>query len=73
MVKKTNKRFKIKIVFGHHPWKSSDITVIQRSADKFYKDTANKVDILLSGRDHDKQHVWKYKFNYRDWMSNKTY
>jgi len=50
---------KWKIVFGHHPWKSSGYHGDSKGLiDKFYKETlSNKVDILLNGHDHDKQHM----------------
>lgn len=50
---------KWKIVFGHHPWKSSGSHGDSKGIiDKFYTDILpNKVDILLNGHDHDKQHI----------------
>jgi tartrate-resistant acid phosphatase type 5 len=50
---------KWKIVFGHHPWKSSGSHGDSKGViDKFYTDILpNKVDILLNGHDHDKQHI----------------
>ena len=58
-LKTSNKKWKV--VFGHHPWKSSgshgDCNDL---LDEFYNKIAdtNKVDIILSGHDHDQQHLY---------------
>ena len=56
---------KWKIVFGHHPWKSSGYHGdAQGIAENFYKNViTNKVDLLLNGHDHDKQHIKNKKVN----------
>ena len=50
---------KWKIVYGHHPWKSSGIHGDSSGViNKFYQEVLpNKVDILINGHDHDKQHI----------------
>lgn len=55
---KTSKS-KWKIVYGHHPWKSSGSHGDSSSViDKFYQEVlSNKVDVLINGHDHDKQHI----------------
>jgi tartrate-resistant acid phosphatase type 5 len=51
-----------KIVYGHHPWKSSGEhgnTPIESPLDIFYSDLVEKhtIDLILSGHDHDQQHI----------------
>lgn len=58
-LKTSNKRWKV--VFGHHPWKSSGAHGdCNDLLDEFYNKIAdtNKVDIILSGHDHDQQHLY---------------
>ena len=49
------------IVFGHHPWKSFGAHGdCDEELDKLYNKISNigKVDLILSGHDHDKQHIY---------------
>ena len=58
-LKNSNKKWKV--VFGHHPWKSSGSHGnCCHELDKFYNKICDteKVDIILSGHDHDQQHLY---------------
>ena len=58
-LKNSNKKWKV--VFGHHPWKSSGSHGnCCHELDKFYNKISDsgKVDIILSGHDHDQQHLY---------------
>ena len=56
-----NSRARWRIVYGHHPWKS---TGSHGNANNYFLNSlynkiveTHKVDIILSGRDHDQQHI----------------
>ena len=53
-------RAKWRIVFGHHPWKSSGCHGnSNRILDEFYRKIikTSKVHVIFSGHDHDQQHI----------------
>lgn len=53
-------RAKWRIVFGHHPWKSSGTHGNSSGIlDEFYKKIINtgKIHVIFSGHDHDQQHI----------------
>lgn len=56
-----NSKRRWRIVYGHHPWKSSGTHGdCNELLDKFYQKISDthKVDVILSGHDHDQQHIY---------------
>ena len=48
------------LLFGHHPYESFGAMVTVMKTNKLYNKISNigKVDLILSGHDHDKQHIY---------------
>ena len=56
-----NSKARWRIVYGHHPWRSSGIhgQKIDKELDSFYSKIVEtgKIDFIIAGHDHDQQHI----------------